>query len=180
MKTCENCGKEINGVYYASTDDPTIFFCSDFCADEYNEAKDQISQYFDYEEKLRKSKKQCINCASTITGDYYTTVKKTIEGDQIRFFCCPDCIKEWEAKKPEDFYQDAPSEKRTEPQEEFEEKCRFDEDDGCGALVCYSSRKCGAKDEDGNIMYKEIEKVEEDPKIKEQALSAINERVQTD
>lgn len=32
-------------------------------------------------------------------------------------------------------------------------KCIFDKPDGCHALACYSDRKCGSKDKQGNPRY---------------------------
>jgi len=35
-------------------------------------------------------------------------------------------------------------------------KCSFDKKGVCHALACYSSQKCGARDENGNPIYKVI------------------------
>lgn len=35
----------------------------------------------------------------------------------------------------------------------LKEKCQFDDNGVCRALVCYSDEKCGSRDENGNPVY---------------------------
>ena len=38
------------------------------------------------------------------------------------------------------------------------EECEFDKDGFCHALACFSSKKCNARDKNGNPKYVDIEK----------------------
>ena len=49
-----------------------------------------------------------------------------------------------------------------------EDKCEFELEDGsCGALACFSSEKCGARDKDGNPKYNTKQPGSRRPQVKE-------------
>lgn len=43
--------------------------------------------------------------------------------------------------------------------QEIVKTCNFDKKDGCYAMVCYSAKPCGSRDENGNPLYVPLKKI---------------------